>query len=265
MLLKTIFAIVRHWSRYARFVVKGGLAKSYSPRIMKIEYKSDFLERNIEFICLQNDDFAKMAKYGQLDNWEYAELKIFFDKCKEKTNLVDCGASIGMYSKIAMLANPHNKVQSFEPNPWTRHALVKNLKEFGHNSKVYHYALGDLNGRRKLLMPRDNLFTSSAKLENEDLTESRIWYKGISVEVRTLDFLIEIGEIEVPNVLKIDVEGFELHVLKGARELLMSHKPIIFFEALSKVRLREITSYLSQYGYIVNINADHSVRNFVAI
>jgi FkbM family methyltransferase len=265
MLLKTIFAIVRHWSRYARFVVKGGLAKSYSPRIMKIEYKSDFLERNIEFICLQNDDFAKMAKYGQLDNWEYAELKTFFDKCKEKTNLVDCGASIGMYSKIAMLANPHNKVQSFEPNPWTRHALVKNLKEFGHNSKVYHYALGDLNGRRKLLMPRDYLFTSSAKLENEDLTESRIWYKGIIVEVRTLDFLIEIGEIEVPNVLKIDVEGLELHVLKGARELLMLHKPIIFFEALSKVRLREITSYLSQYGYIVNINADHSVRNFVAI
>jgi hypothetical protein len=70
---------------------------------------------------------------------------------------------------------------------------------------------------------------------------------GKPVEVSTLDF--ELRDVVAPlGAIKIDAEGFELEILRGAKDIIKSDKPIIFIECLSATRLQQCTNYLNTIG-----------------
>jgi FkbM family methyltransferase len=232
--------------------------------MIKFSYGPDFIESSVEFYALRGDDFADMAKNNLVDQWEYNELKLFFNKCKTKQIIFDVGASIGIYSKLALLANSDNIVYSFEPNPFPRKALVRNVGNSKPNIKILDYALGSYNHGTYLLVPRDRPHTSSATLTDIRENNSRIWYKRIKVQCFTIDYLIKNHDIEIPNILKLDCEGSEIEILKGASELLQYHHPLIFFEALDMVELQDISLFLLRHGYVIRSNDAYSSRNFVA-
>jgi hypothetical protein len=75
------------------------------------------------------------------------------------------------------------------------------------------------------------------------------------VPVRTLDRLLAEGLTRAPDLIKIDTEGGELAVLRGARELLAAHRPLVVFEHSVKIAdlagytLDSVWAELEPHGY----------------
>ncbi len=170
---------------------------------------------------------------------------------------VDVGANIGVYAGwAARLVGPTGVVYAFEPVPRT----VEFLRSFvGLNEldrvNVVPLAVGASPGHVELnTVAHHSGISSAVGLSVPRSAKS----EAITVQVTTLDrFLLEEGETRV-QLLKIDVEGWELEVLRGARQLLASADgPAVVFESqdltLSRAgtSLAEIRTWLlDQVGYV---------------
>jgi FkbM family methyltransferase len=129
---------------------------------------------------------------------------------KPQQVFVDVGANVGGYSVRAGAKGM--KVFAFEPNP-DIFRLMKRNAEINHVSlDAFQCALGSSNGQARLLV---NGATSSISSE-----------EGITVEMRTLDSFT----LPAVDLVKIDVESYELEVLQGARRTLEEHHPALMVE-----------------------------------
>jgi FkbM family methyltransferase len=123
---------------------------------------------------------------------------------------VDVGAMVGGYSVRA--AAKGMTVFSFEPNPRNLKLLNQNAAVNNVSLNIEPFALGAYNGNVRLTL-------------NDGL--SRITSEGgVEVDMRTLDSL----GLKSLNLVKIDVEGYELEVLRGARETLNRFHPSLVVE-----------------------------------
>jgi FkbM family methyltransferase len=123
---------------------------------------------------------------------------------------VDVGANVGGYSVRA--AAKGMKVYSFEPNPDNLGLLKKNAEINHVPLDALPFALGPNNGQARLI-----LNGGLSKISKDE---------GITVEMRTLDSFA----LPAVDVVKIDVESFELEVLQGAKETLRAHHPAMMVE-----------------------------------
>jgi len=126
--------------------------------------------------------------------------------------VVDVGANVGQFATAVKLLCPASRVISFEPDPTVFSLLQENI---GHlpNVRAYCFALGSSTTRLPLY--RHELSVMSSLVFEGGGREP----KGvIDVDVVRLDDVIATGEII--DILKVDVEGFELDVLKGSIEVL---------------------------------------------
>ncbi len=130
----------------------------------------------------------------------------------------DIGANVGFYSLLAArLVGEMGHVYSFEPLPQNvafihRHIALNHLR----NITVYEFALANHQGIAHFQRgDRDSM----GKLADSG---------EIEVQVSSLDYLIDKERLRAPSVLKIDVEGAEYEVLKGASQLLIRDRPLIF-------------------------------------
>ena len=170
--------------------------------------------------------------YGLFDRMEQTFLLKYL---KEDDLFVDVGANIGSYSLL--VASRGVRAIAFEPENTTYSILVENAK-MNHFSDLIicnQKAVGKENGMVKFSVGND---TTNHILDSKDKDT-----KALSVEVVTLDSLNE----DV-TILKVDVEGFELDVLAGAKELLCNPKlNVVIIEALSHED--DIAKTLMQNGF----------------
>jgi FkbM family methyltransferase len=148
----------------------------------------------------------------------------------------DVGANIGVVS--AHFANPSFKLSSlhaFEPNP----GPLKSLQSlFAANPRivVHPFGLGDT----------DQMITLNLSLAGSSLGSIlRDFHEGqnIQVQIRKGDALRREMGLPAPQIIKIDVEGFEPQVFAGLMETINEHHPIIVFEHifLSDEQIRQLT------------------------
>jgi len=134
------------------------------------------------------------------------------------------GANLG--NRTAILLDLGARVISIEPQP----ACIKKLRKlFGKNERavIVEAALGEKEGRGVLAICEEEptISTMSDRWKSEGrFAMNNQWRKTVSVEVTTLDRLI--ARYGMPAFCKIDVEGFELSVLKGLSRPI----PVISFE-----------------------------------
>lgn len=139
----------------------------------------------------------------------------------------DIGAHIGIWSLLAARRTPSARIHAFEPVPQQNQRLRVHAELNGiTNITLNRCAVGAENGSTSFYASYDvNTGTSSMVRRRNENVE-------IHVGVITLDSYIAEHGIGRVDVMKVDVEGAEILVFRGARRLLASHDaPAIFFEA----------------------------------
>ena len=150
--------------------------------------------------------------------------KILQRELLPSSNCIDVGAHKGEILDLVLTFSPQGRHTAFEPIPALNSALHTNYSD---RVKVHPYALSDRTGTTLFNVVLDDPAYSG--LQQREYKQSAPTIDTIEVEVRQLDDVMKDREFQV-SLMKIDVEGGELDVLKGATGILTSDKPILIFE-----------------------------------
>ena len=169
----------------------------------------------------------------------------------------DVGCLEGMYTLFfARAVGPTGHVVGFEPNPANCQAVHDNVVLNGfQNVQVHEFGLGAVSSQTELVIPFGFPGQGTAQ---DDLQKHYLQSAGtvrIPIRIETLDAVAVPKGLRPPDLMKIDVEGFELQVLQGAQETLRKFKPKLFIElhGLEETERRRnverILALLSTLGY----------------
>ena len=177
----------------------------------------------------------------------------------------DVGAHIGFHTLgFATAVGPTGRVVGFEPNPSNRSRLQQNLEnnpDLASRIDILPCALSDRDGESPFVFSReiDSGASSMSFLEGTtphvDSGLSTAW-ETIRVPLRTVDGIIRDGSAPRPDVIKIDVEGAELLVLRGAAETLRTAPPTVIVEVHSARLVFELQQWLTSAGYDLRLLED---------
>lgn len=137
--------------------------------------------------------------------------------------VLDIGAHRGQFCAFAGHSFPGTRVYCFEPQPTARARLAEVARVLPIDVEVFPYAAGAKHGRTQMHISAQD--DSSSLLPIAERGQAAV-FPGtheiglLPVEVRTLDELLERVELTPPVLMKIDVQGAELDVLRGARRVL---------------------------------------------
>ncbi len=162
------------------------------------------------------------------------ELLIIPELVKPGATVFDIGANFGLHTRFMSEAvGDTGQVHSFEPTITMYDVLSNNVESLNlDNVATNQLALSDQDSELEFFVPirkdgSPNYYESSL-VEPEDIDSAD--YMTYIVDTTTLDSYCEKNQIEKVDYLKIDVEGHEIAVLKGAEKLLRTSKPAIFLE-----------------------------------
>ena len=140
----------------------------------------------------------------------------------DRPTLLDIGANAGEYSQMLIECFPKATVHAFEPHPKTFLSLKANIKDLVH---CHALALGSETGAFHLYDRggEDGGIRASLAKEALETVQSKP-LTAYSVTVSTVDDFVKEHSISTIDFIKIDTEGFEMDVLKGARDALSQGK-----------------------------------------
>jgi FkbM family methyltransferase len=148
--------------------------------------------------------------------------------CDEDSRVLDVGANIGMTALAFSQICPQGQIAAIEPVPRTFRYLQRNVTEAGaRNLKIFNFALGSSAGT-VLMQGHPSNFACSFVADNYTIPASD--HFSCEVPVKRLDDTFSELSLDRLDFMKVDVEGFELEVFAGAREILNTYKPIVFLE-----------------------------------
>ncbi|MCT8992270.1 FkbM family methyltransferase [Chelativorans sp. SCAU2101] len=217
----------------------------------------DFRGRS-KFICDLGEHIGSQLFFrGQ---YSEAELDTLERILKKEFVFVDIGANQGVFTVCAAGMLTEGKVYAFEPVSHLRKRLEENLQvnNYG-NVIIFDCGLSDISGQKVPIFESDTLFddgTNNAGLPS--LFREGPGYRTIEeiLLLRLDDFTEQIGPVDV---IKIDVEGAELAVLRGGESTISKYKPYIIFEANASAlraageNIDTLFAYLIEMGYRLNI------------
>jgi len=186
-----------------------------------------------KFYFYKNDTIIgqSLRHYGEYTELEIELLKNFI---KPNFTVYDVGANIGYHTVAFSKLAQH--VYAFEPNKKNLKLLNKNIKECN-NITVFDVACSNSNTELKIQDFDTNVPGNYGEMLISD--------NGQTCKAITLD---DLDDVYGPDLLKIDVEGHELQVLRGAIKTITEFNPVIFYEAHG-TELDEIYDLLTDLGY----------------
>jgi len=179
--------------------------------------------------------------------------------------IFDIGAHIGFHSLyFAKLVGNNGKVYSFEPNPvnFERFNLIlSENKDLNERVKVFNVAVSNKSEVVEFNVNNDiesgrssgNFIESADPFWHKDVYTEKGFSKSKTQTIRMDYFREELGITDLPDIIKIDVEGAEYLVLLGAKNTLLKKKPILFIEIHSITNMFNVVYLLSSLGYDLKI------------
>ena len=194
--------------------------------------------------CLynKNDIYIGQAieQYG-----EFSELEAFLFRqiCKQGDTVIEVGANIGTHTQIfSNLVGNNGLVLAFEPQHIVFQTLCANLA-LNSISNVFAYQMALCNSKGKLFIPN---LDYNAKNNYGGLSLDGL-KNGIKVNKDKLDTFQD--DIKNVKLIKIDVEGMEIDVLKGAKSIITKFKPILYVENDRQEKSQELIKLILSFGY----------------
>ena len=140
---------------------------------------------------------------------------------REGDTVWDIGANVGLYTKIfAEWVGPTGRVVAIEPLPSGQEQIrlaTKGIADIG-DVQLGPWAVSDAEctAQFEVTAPEEGEVTRTSRLTTAGEHTQAATVDTIDVQVRTVDTIVSSGDAPMPTVIKIDVEGFEDEVVKGA-------------------------------------------------
>ena len=165
---------------------------------------------------------------------------------------IDAGANIGNHS-LYFASVLKAKVVAFEPQPHNILCIELNsiLNGVSESVSIHRCALGDSNAEAVLRMSIEaNYGTFSAKPASNPRANSEEGRKGFVVPVRILDEVIN-GSFpgQKVSIIKIDVEGMEMEVIRGASKIIEKWRPLVACECFNRDLFDRVDKFLNKFDY----------------
>jgi FkbM family methyltransferase len=188
------------------------------------------------------DVYAVIARTGGY--WEKHVLSACRRLLRPGDVFYDIGANAGFFSiELSNLFSSGIRVCAFEPQLSHANCLAisARLNDFG-NLETYQVMLGDEEGESELFVPAHSIHASAVSRQKNA--------ESVTCRMYTIDGLVRREILPKPDVIKMDVEGGEIAVLRGAEQVIHTHSPAIVFESdVNMVRFgydrQQIMAYLS--------------------
>ena len=202
-------------------------------------------------MCGGRDQVARAAR---TKGWQGYECPVPWYFAREVMNangglILDVGANTGFYALLALAVCGTVRVAAYEPMTAVRRILKKNfqLNSAGRRVAIHADAVSDTSGKRRLYLPnvRHGLIETSASLSATFKAGSGDAY---AVSATTLDRR-HFGKLRVA-IIKVDAESHDFQVLRGARQILLRHRPVIFLEVLLGADETGLTALLRDCAYV---------------
>jgi FkbM family methyltransferase len=235
-----------------KFIIFSGVI---TPRVLPIRIMGIPMQIETSY----EDDYFYYSIMDELTKWELPILGKWMEIIKSKPGAVlDVGGYFGIYSLIAGLGAKRNSV-CYEPNELVFERLERNIFLNGAGSYITprNIAIGSHKFNTKLISPFGRPLSSGVQID--DSPSGRIlddWEVIGNTEVSSLDEDTDFLGIKNISAIKIDVEGYELEVLKGATRILAESHPSIIMECLTTEQLQRVSKFLQNFGYELPLALD---------
>ena len=188
-------------------------------------------------------------KYMWIGTWEVDFANALQQYVQPGWVCYDIGGYKGYYAGVMALKGA-KEVYVFEPMPANAEKIRK-LIELNPSLPIHlkQYAVSDSNGQATFkLMPEETM----GKLENSSFQKEESAVTSLTVETITLSQLVTNG-VPLPDFIKIDVEGAEEFVLKGASDILAQKKPFLMIEIHSPAIGKRCWDVLKQHYQTIHV------------
>lgn len=223
----------------AHFVSNDKFIGKLSESLKIYYYKDSILSRYI-YKGFEKDEIIFLCKY-----------------LKQGDTFLDLGANIGLFSLYAAeIVTETGNIHSFEPTPKTYSRLIENieLNNFQNIIITNNIGLSSNNGVLKL-----NVSTDGHDAWNTFVQQSEMKFENnIEISVEKLDDYLDSKKLSPDKIafVKMDVEGWEMEVVKGAKKLLQDNNAPIFMVEFTESNLfaagtncYELYDVFASYGY----------------
>jgi FkbM family methyltransferase len=178
------------------------------------------LHDGVRLVCHPHDQVTSMALYFGL--YDSQEMRFLLAWLRPGDTFVDVGANVAPYSLLSTLVDGVTAI-AFEPEAAARARAAENiaLNEAQHRIRLVPAAVSDTDGSALLTVDR---FAKNALVDDGYAGEVE------AVDTVTLDAFVDREGIDEVSLLKIDVEGREPEVLRGAAAVIARHRPALIVE-----------------------------------
>lgn len=168
------------------------------------------------------DMYASIVNGG--GTWEPHVMQTCAQMLRPGDVYFDIGSNTGLFSIDAAMSVAGLKIYAFEPQPTLAECIRRSIKANDlPNVQCLEMLVGREDGEQTLYLTSHSIHASLSPREDK--------FRELLRPMRTLDGLVGSGQVEAPDVIKVDVEGAELMVLEGASRTLKEHTPTVIFEA----------------------------------
>lgn len=195
-------------------------------------------------------EFLKKGLYG---GWEKISLQIWAYLSKNSKVIIDIGANTGTYALLARNNNPIAQIIAVEPIDINYSLLMKNIAKNNYDIRAEKIALSDKEGIATMYMLKDKLnYMTSVndnryKLHPEIQGESEVI--TIEVPIMPFSYLVQKHNLLTIDLIKLDVEGHELAVLRSMEKVLVDHHPAILIEVIGDENAGNLDKFFRNVGY----------------
>ncbi|MEZ4731745.1 MAG: FkbM family methyltransferase [Caldilineaceae bacterium] len=174
-----------------------------------------------------------------LGSYEFDKQQLFSGMISTGNTVFDIGAHVGFYTLLSsVLVGEVGHVFAFEPLPRNLHYLHRHITlNKMNNVTVIPAAVADRSGHT-LFQQVDSSAQGHFSITG-----------NLKVAVVALDEQVSTGQLPKPDVIKMDVEGAEAAVLRGARQTLQQYRPIIFLATHGAAIREECFALLQELNY----------------